>query len=180
MHDVCDRWPNAALKMAAAATASSPQAWEDEPVELQPGLPAELEAELELMLNTPPGSPIPVDIGVELVEECMQHEHGPWLLAGWCDPLFTKARGLLFAGKGWFDTLSAFGWTGTDERLAQLCAMLLGNEIMAWPQLALVGKPESWPGADEFLEDELDILRRLKRRGDDVPRLAHVGWRADP
>ena len=63
MHDVCDRWPNAALKMAAAATASSPQAWEDEPVELQPGLPAELEAELELMLNTPPGSPIPVDIG---------------------------------------------------------------------------------------------------------------------
>ena len=83
---------------------------------------------------------------------------------------------VLLAGRKWFDTLSAFGWTGTDERLAQLCAMLLGNEIMAWPQLALVGEPVSWPGADEFLDDELDILRRLKRRGDDVPRLAHDCW----
>lgn len=69
----------------------------------------------------------------------------------------------------WFHMLSAFGWPGKPDRLASLCELIVKNGIYDWPQLGFVEDPAEWNGAECFDYGELDILRKLRSRGQEAP-----------
>ena len=70
----------------------------------------------------------------------------------------------------WATLLRACGWRGSNDRLFELCNMIVSNDIFAWYQMGRGGDPGAWPGAQSFSASELHALRTLKLNGDQEPR----------
>ena len=72
--------------------------------------------------------------------------------------------------KEWYGFLIAFGWEGDPQRLCQLCAFLVENDVAKWYQLERIRDPGTWSGAEEFDEKELGFLRSIAEAGRKRPR----------
>ena len=82
-------------------------------------------------------------------------------------PCFTLCLACL---QDWATLLRACGWQGSSDRLAELCEMLVSNDVRNWFQLGRCGDPGTWPGAQRFLASELQLLRTLRTNGAQEPR----------
>ena len=61
-------------------------------------------------------------------------------------------------------------WHGSNDRLVELCKMLVINDVCKWYQLGRCGVPDTWPGAQRFSASELQVLRTLRSNGEQEPR----------
>ena len=94
----------------------------------------------------------------------------------------------------WFVVLVAMGWTADEDRLRELCLLLVRNDVLHWSQLQHVACLDELAGCvslvawaarsrlhclrlnDAFAEEELVGLRTLLRNGKKRPRSGLHGF----
>ena len=61
----------------------------------------------------------------------------------------------------WQDILKSHGWTGTEERLHELCSFL-ASEGLTWRTIGLLGGPAEW--APQFTKYEAQYLLAIGKK----------------
>ena len=71
------------------------------------------------------------------------------------------------ARQGWQSLLMAYGWTGTEARLEELCSFLV-EEGVTWRMLDRMGDPTVW--APQFTVSEVQGLAAMAKNNQKRPR----------
>ena len=51
-----------------------------------------------------------------------------------------------------------------------MCQMLADNELLHWEHLEHSGDPSTWGGAEQFVKEELEVLKWVSTVGRQAPR----------
>jgi len=62
----------------------------------------------------------------------------------------------------WVDTLRDYGFAGSDVRLAAVAQFLATSGFSKLSQLQHADRPNSWPGAENLLGEELKFVAALR------------------